>query len=213
MTSHSSQIGSLSPEPVLLGLLAEQPAYANDLHQRLLTDLGALWHVSQTQVYNILARLEQQGLIQVSIGKQETGRARQIYNLTAAGRQCFEAWLGAPSACSARAIRVEFLTRLYFAQARGPEITQNLIDTQLEELRMGLTRLNTLVAALPSAATCNRLGLQFRIRQLSSLVEWLAEYRCIVGQTEPIPIEFEKIRRTPSPALLLWADSVEIDLA
>jgi len=62
---------SLSPEFALLGLLEQRPAHGYELHQRLYAELGYLWHISLSQAYNILKRLEAQGFIQGAPQPQE----------------------------------------------------------------------------------------------------------------------------------------------
>ena len=166
---------SISPEFALLGFLSLQSAHGYELHQRLATDLGQVWHISQSQTYNILARLETQDLIVGTLQEQEKLPARRLFSLTGAGRQRFAAWLEAPSGCSVRAIRVEFITRLYFAQAIDPKISQRLIQSQAVQVQAGLGELRTALRQEAPGQVFNRLGIELRIRQLSSILEWLAE--------------------------------------
>ena len=86
---------ALSPEYALLGLLAQQPAHGYELHLRLMAGLGQVWHVSQSQVYNILNRLEAQGFITATVQSQEKLPARHRFCLTATGRKRFDKWLQA----------------------------------------------------------------------------------------------------------------------
>ena len=166
---------SISPEFALLGFLSQQPAHGYELHQRLVTDLSQVWHISLSQTYNILTRLETQGLIVGTLQEQEKLPARRLFSLTEAGRQRFEAWLEMPSGCSVRAIRVEFITRLYFAQAISPEFSQLLIDSQAAQIQAGIIQLHTTLGQIPPAQVFNRLGIELRIRQLSSILDWMVE--------------------------------------
>jgi PadR family transcriptional regulator AphA len=170
-TGYSS---ALSPEYALLGFLARQPAHGYDLHLRLTAELGQVWHVSQSQVYNILNRLEAQGFIKAKLQRQERLPARRCFRLTAAGRRRFEHWLHATTGCSVRAIRVEFTTRLYFASTLDSALAHQLLETQTADTQSGLERLQHLLAELPPEQTFNRLGLELRIRQLASILDWLA---------------------------------------
>lgn len=172
MTRYAS---ALSPEYALLGFLAQKPAHGYELHQRLSSELGQVWHVSQSQVYNILKRLDGQGYIQGEIEEQEKLPARQMYTLTGSGRQRLEDWLITPTGSSVRAIRVEFVTRLYFARLLGSDMSSRLLDAQLEESRSGLARLEDLLAETPLEQVYNRLGLDLRVRQLRAILEWLQE--------------------------------------
>jgi hypothetical protein len=90
------------------------------------------------------------------------------------GKDRFDDWLYAPSRSSVRAIRIEFTTRLYFALAIDPDLASDLIDGQIAETHVGLQRLEARRSSLPEDQTFNRLGLDLRIRQLNSILDWLA---------------------------------------
>lgn len=168
-----SYTSALSPEFALLGFLAQAPAHGYELHQHLRRELGQVWHVSLSQTYNILKRLEGQGDIRGTILPQEKLPPRQHYQLTGRGRERLEAWLKAPTGSSVRAIRVEFITRLYFAPLLGVDAPAQLIRAQLVEIRAGMRRLEDLVKQVPPEQTFNRLGLDLRLRQLGAVLEWL----------------------------------------
>lgn len=173
-TSHS---GPLSPEFALLGLLQEGPSHGYELFQILSTELGQVWHISLSQAYNILNRLESQGFISAEMLPQEKLPARRLFRLTASGRQRFERWLGETSLTSVRLIRLEFLTRLYFARAREAAFANDLIDTQISEVHKGLERLQIVQSELPENQTINRLSIDLRRRQLESILPWLESCR------------------------------------
>jgi DNA-binding PadR family transcriptional regulator len=157
----------------LLGLLAQQPAHGYDLHQRLALDLGEVWHVSLSQTYNVLNRLEAQGFISGSLEEQEKLPARRRFSLTPDGRARFEAWLFTPSRPTVRATRVEFTSRLYFARAIDKDLGHRLINDQIAETRVGLARLQQRLDQTPSEQPFNRIGLDLRVRQLTLICRWL----------------------------------------
>jgi hypothetical protein len=95
--------------------------------------------------------------------------------LTAAGRRNLNSWLNAPTSISARAIRVEFITRLYFAYVKDTALARTLLETQTAEVEAGIARLNEMLAEIPGDQTFNQLGLELRIRQLKSILNWLGE--------------------------------------
>lgn len=177
MLIQSHHSSSQSPEYALLGFLYRQPCHGYELHQQFVTELGHVWHISQSQTYNILKRLETQGYISTTTLEQEKHPPRQLLHLTAAGRQRFDDWLTTPTASNARAIRVEFITRLYFANALAPQKAPKLLDVQTTEIRANLTRLETILTSVPAAQTFNCLSLELRMRQLRSVLEWLVECR------------------------------------
>ncbi len=169
--------GSLSPEFALLGFLYERPSHGYDLHQQLVTELGFVWHISQSQTYNILNRLETRGDISSNVLEQEKLPPRQVLQITSKGRDRFDAWLEMPTGSSVRAIRLEFITRLYFVQRIAPEKIQPLLDSQSDEIFASINSLELIHARLPGDQTFNRLSLQLRIRQLKSVLDWLGECR------------------------------------
>ncbi len=182
MVTKSGYIGPLSPEYALLGFLAQRPDHGYELHRRLAAELGQVWHASQSQVYNILKRLEMQGDITGTVQEQEKLPSRLFYQLTPSGRARFDTWLNTPTGSSVRAIRVEFITRLYFANQYNQDMVDALIDSQVEETSKGLARLKGMLDELAPDQIFNRLGLELRINQLISILEWLEKCRSVINR-------------------------------
>jgi DNA-binding PadR family transcriptional regulator len=67
MASKEHHTGNVSPEYALLGFLIAGPSHGYDLHQRFRVELGQVWHLSQSQAYAILKRLEQHGDISAKL--------------------------------------------------------------------------------------------------------------------------------------------------
>lgn len=173
-TEHRRASG-FSPEYALLGFLEQSPAHGYELHQKLLENLGEIWHASLSQTYNILARLEERGFIEGTTHEQEKRPAKRRFCLTAAGKSRFEAWMSSTSACSVRAIRIEFMTRLYFLYARNPADALESIWTQTKALQAHIARLKERLNNINSQQIFNCMGMSLRIRQLEVLVESLNE--------------------------------------
>lgn len=173
--SISTKKGHLSPEYAVLGFLYCEPMHGYDLHRKLGADLGYVWHVSQSEAYAILKRLEAQGHLAAEAIPQQKLPPRQLLRITPAGRERFAAWLHTPSGGSARAIRMEFLTRLYFTQRTEPENTPSLFDLQRAEIEKHIQRLETAQHALPPNQIFNRMSLDMRIRQLHLTHTWLTD--------------------------------------
>ena len=178
-----SSTGQLSPEYVFLGLLGQSPAHGYELHKIVKRDLGQVWHISLSQTYNILTRLEAQGFISSTRQEQDKLPPRYKFSLTPKGAEHFQSWLKLPSGSSGRAIRIEFLTRMYFAQQVNYELVRKLLDAQMAEVRSGLERLHAQRNQIPSNQVINALSLDLRIRQLSSILIWLEE--CAEKLTAP----------------------------
>ena len=167
----------LSPEYAFLGFLAQQPDHGYELHQRLTTDLGQIWHASISQTYNILKRLERQGFIIGTVQEQTKRPDRTRFRLTIAGRRRFNTWLHAVAPAQSRALRLEFTTRLYFANALQPELVPEIVEAQAAEIRARQAQLQSVLADLPPNGVLNRQSVQLRIRQLNLLLDWAYECR------------------------------------
>jgi DNA-binding PadR family transcriptional regulator len=175
--SQPHHIGTLSPEMALLGLLYEAPGHGYDLHRKVVTDLGQVWHLSQSQAYSILKRLELRGDISVEEIPQEKLPSRQLLHMTDQGRKRFLCWLDAPTGGSTRAIRMEFVTRLYFLQLYMPEKLPLAFEQQKMEVASHIRRLERMRADLPVEQIYNCMSLDMRLKQLRLVLEWLDECR------------------------------------
>ena len=175
MPQKDHHTGNLSPEFALLGFLIAGPSHGYDLHQRLNVELGHIWHVSQSQAYAILKRLEQRGDVSVRVVEQEKLPARQMLHITKAGRRRFFEWLELGIGKNARSIRLEFLTRLYFTQLHKPENIARICNAQSTEVESVIARLETLLEQLPPEQIFNRFSLNLRLQQMRLIQNWMVE--------------------------------------
>lgn len=109
----------LTPDETILGLLAADARHGYELLEcfRDPVQLGEVWNLSTSQLYAVLKRLDQQGLITGEQVQSENAPTRTEYHLTDAGAERLKAWLDEPlPAASIRRVRVDFLSRLYIAR-------------------------------------------------------------------------------------------------
>lgn len=166
--------GEMSPEFALMGFLYFENLHGYELHRRLSTNLREVWRIPQNQTYNLLKRLEKEGWAQPAAPPETLGgRTRTRLMLTATGKARFERWLQTASPCTARAIRVELLTRLFFASRISAGLPAQLIHQQITAIQNALDGLEKRLAALPPEQAYNRASLEIRIQQLRTLQEWL----------------------------------------
>jgi len=177
-------IGTLSPEMALLGQLFSAPGHGYDLHRNVVSDLGQVWHLSQSQAYAILKRLETRGDISVQEIPQKKLPARQLMQITPQGCKRFMDWLDTPSGGSIRAIRMEFITRLYFLQEYMPEKILPAFEQQRVEAESHIRRLEKARAELPEERIFNRMSLDLRLEQLKTVLKWLEKYQEAILQAE-----------------------------
>jgi DNA-binding PadR family transcriptional regulator len=177
MAKMPHHFGALSPEYVLLGFLYEGPNHGYTLHQQLVNELGHVWHVSQSQTYAILKRLEVQEFISSVTVEQEKLPPLHFLELTGTGRRRFEDWLQTSSGSSLRAVRLDFISRLYFAQRLFPEMIPAMFEAESADINTALAQMEKDRDAVPPEQAFNHLGLDLRIRQLHSARDWLIECR------------------------------------
>jgi DNA-binding PadR family transcriptional regulator len=166
-------IGTLSPEMALLGMLYEAPGHGYELHRKVVNDLGHVWHLRQSQAYAILKRLEAQGDISMEKLPQVKLPARQLLHMTPQGRKHFLEWLDSPSGGSSRAIRLEFVTRLYFLQMYMPKKLAQAFARQRKEADKHIKRLEKMRSEIPEEQIYNIMSVDLRLAQLKSVLEWL----------------------------------------
>jgi DNA-binding PadR family transcriptional regulator len=157
----------------LLGMLYGGPGHGYEMHRKVIADLGQVWHLSQSQAYSILKRLEAQGDISAQEIPQDKLPPRQLLHMTPEGRQRFLDWLDTPSGGSTRAIRLEFVTRLYFLRQYMPGKLAQAFARQRTEVESNLQRLGKKRAELPGEQIYNRMSLDLRLEQLQTVLEWL----------------------------------------
>lgn len=169
-------MAALTPDAIILGLLAAQARHGyqlldcfHDSHQ-----LGRVWNLSTSQVYNVLKRLERQSLIVGHEIPSANSPPRTVYALTEAGQQRLMAWLydPAPSA-SIRRVRVEFLSRLFTARELNRP-TAEIVRRQQQACQRERERL--LIERQAASPGMETLTIDFVIEQLDAVLRWIA--RC-----------------------------------
>jgi PadR family transcriptional regulator, regulatory protein AphA len=165
---------SLSPQPILLGLLMSEPRHGYELYQDLSQQLGRVWQVGLSQLYAQLKQLEEAGLVTAHTEHQGARPPRKVYHLTPEGRDAFMVWVREPSPYL-RHIRVEFLARVYFYDRLGLAGLEQLVARQKAVCHEQIARFERLAAEAED--NFRRLVLEFRRGQLEAVVHWLD--RCV----------------------------------
>lgn len=170
MRGETTDVGAVSPQPVLLGFLMRGPRHAYELSRVFDAELGQVWRVGRSHLYAHLGQLAAAG--HATVRSESAGRrpARNVYSITPAGRAAFRAWLRQPSR-HVRHMRLEFLARLYFYQRQEARGLERLIRRQKEVLA------SRMVAARNAIRRCGdayeRLVLEFRLAEMEAIDRWL----------------------------------------
>ncbi len=160
----------LATEFIVLGSLMKGPRHGYEIIQFLDTDLGFTWYVSTSQVYTLLKRLEQNGLLSSNMESQKSRPSKRVFSLTTAGKKGFLDWLHSPTE-NIRDIRIEFLAKLFFFYSLSLKGGDKLIDLQIqsiEKLREKMPREYQV-----EKDSYNTLVLSFKKATLETWLEWL----------------------------------------
>lgn len=159
----------------VLGFLLDGPSHGYDLHQRFIAELGQVWHLSQSQAYAVLKRLEHRGDVLTRGRLKGKASVRQMLSISSAGRRRFLQWLEEGRGTNARSIRLELLTRLYFAQKHRPASSRRILTSQLDEIERNLDHLQAALDGTSGASVYDRLSLDLRLRQMQLIHDWVLE--------------------------------------
>lgn len=175
MATNSKSSSNLSPEYLILGYLMKGPSHGYEIFQSIQTDLTQIWHLSMSQIYNILTRLEKKGYITSAEEVQDNQRVRKMLFLTEKGRKHFEDWLYTACPGSARALRIEFLTRHYFMKRLYPEKVPQMIEEQIARMEKDLSKIQSILAKIDAADFYNHSAVQMKIDQLNTMLNWFKQ--------------------------------------
>ncbi len=162
-------------EQALLGFLHQAPLHGYAIHQRLSdpAGLGPVWQIKLSQLYAQLTKLEAAGLISAEIEPQHNKPPRKVYQLTDAGRRTFLTWIEQPVA-HGRALRLEFLVKLYFARQVDAEVATRLLSAQKLACEAWLAEEQAHVAEEGNLGRdYSQLVHQFRLGQIEAMLTWL----------------------------------------
>lgn len=174
----------LTVEHALLGFVYEQPSYGYEIYQQLSTpgELWQVWRMKQSQLYALLTKLEDAGYLVATLQAQDARPPRKVYALTKQGRAVYDHWLSTPVP-HGRQMRLEFLTKLYFAQRQHPARLHLLIEEQTNACQQWLAELQR--NATSDAPFFTVAVQQFRLQQVESFLAWLEScQQALAGEVE-----------------------------
>jgi len=183
---------ALRPEFVPLGFLVERPSYGYEVYRRFSESLSGLWGISESQMYATIKRLEDRGLV-VHLAERDIadepdpvgerrprrgpGAEKRLLAPSEAGRATFDAWLAEPTPTSPRVLRLEFVTRLFFASRSDPSAGAALFAAQRAAVVESIGRLRDGMAGSRAVDAAgfdpSALALSFSEGQLRAVLEWM----------------------------------------
>lgn len=86
----------MSLDHAILGFLSYSPSTGYDLKKIFDQSVRHFWSADQSQIYRTLARLTEEGLVEMSVVEQTERPDRKVYTLTAKGFDQLKEWLSGP---------------------------------------------------------------------------------------------------------------------
>jgi PadR family transcriptional regulator, regulatory protein AphA len=167
-----AEISRNPAEYPVLGILTLGEAHGYDICRRLHKGIGPIWKLGKSQVYALLSRLERDGLVAHERMDQENLPARNMFRITPTGEEVFREWLDAP-VNHVRDMRLEFLTKLWFARQTDPDHERTLIEHQLAVCGEKVKRLEALKAMCSTEIESRSIS--FRLTIVRAAASWLGE--------------------------------------
>ncbi|TCN29273.1 DNA-binding PadR family transcriptional regulator [Kribbella orskensis] len=170
-------------QAALLGLLHDGPMSGWDLVAAAQQRIGQFWTLTQSQVYRELARMAEDGLVDVGV----TGaRDRKPYAITDAGRAAFATWVTADPA--PEQVRVPLLLLIQFADHIPAERLREIIAEQRgrHAERLAQYRANEKVLAEMPGAARRLATLRYGIGHEQAVLAWFDELPFLLGVDIPL---------------------------
>ena len=169
----------MSLEYAILGFLNYLPLSGYDLKKMFDTSVQHFWPADQSQIYRTLARLTEQGLIEMQVIHQEERPDRKVYHITASGQVQLQGWLkGMPPAEPNRSAA---LIQVFFCGQLSDEQILAKFEAVAGMLRVILERYNQIPAQLEEYTSMINspreiyfwlLTLDLGLRTMRAYLEW-----------------------------------------
>jgi DNA-binding PadR family transcriptional regulator len=141
---------------IVLGLLElAEPATPYDLKGLAQRSVFNFWSIPHTQIYTECQRLAEAGLLEER--REDSGRRRRIYTLTASGREALDSWRAEPTN---RMYEVRDLGVLKLFFGADPA---KLAPAQAEAHQRKLAEFEAIAAEFPEMPEGSRLALEIGI--------------------------------------------------
>lgn len=166
-------------EYAILGFLRERPRSGYDLKTRCFDGVArGFWVADQAQIYRTLDRLQAARWVSATRKRQSGKPDRKVYELTHAGREALDAWLGTPGPLPPA--RDPFLVQLFFAGSLPDDSLLALLGAHRDLHAERVRALSERSAALAQDATVaprdevlKQTALDGALSAERAIIEWL----------------------------------------
>lgn len=153
----------------VLGLLAIQPSTGYELAQRFDRTLRNAWHASHSQIYPELAKLQEEGMVEVV---SEGARRSRTYATTDRGRQELVRWMTEEE--PVRTQRNETAVRWFLLALVPPDERRAALEREIAATSAEIADLEQIEAGM-STDQPFRPTVELALRMNAVMLDWLRE--------------------------------------
>jgi len=156
-------------EYALLGSIINGATYGYEIQRFLKECLGSIWRIPTSQLYALLKKMEDRGLVRSKVELQDDRPSKRVFHATENGVAAFNKWLITP--CKrVRDIRIEFLAKLYFIKSSGVE-GSGLVKAQAGMLEKTVSGITSWINQ--DISPYDRLAAEFKLAMAEACLNWL----------------------------------------
>lgn len=126
----------------LLAMLAQGPCTGYEL----MLQIQPVWQAKHSQIYPLLAKLEQNGFVRFVEVPQKEKPDKKVYSITERGVEALKQWL--PSETSEPVKRDEMLLKTYCIWLVDPSKTERLFEERLESFWKKMSKYKSMLSEL-----------------------------------------------------------------
>jgi DNA-binding PadR family transcriptional regulator len=166
----------------VLGLVAYRECSGYDLARGAARGIGYIWAPSRSQIYKVLRRLGERGLVASRAVEQEGRPDKALYRITATGRATLASWIEEVEDEPTGGTSV-FLLKFLFAWTAPPEAGLAQLDAYRRHLERTVAHFEELARQLPADEPVHSLAaLRHGIARGRTTLKWIEEARGLLEQ-------------------------------
>ncbi len=133
----------MSLKYALLGIIdtGNRPYSGYDIKKIFDSSMQFYWNATFPQIYRTLARLHDDGLLNMEVIQQEDNPNKKVYTITPQGREELKCWIGKP--LEIQKYRNEMLVQITLADRLENEQFVNMLEQYIQKVEQRMTALKS----------------------------------------------------------------------